>query len=117
MIPAGKMNHRIRIERPTTETSETGRVSAASWSAIHHRPLPASCEPVSAGEQVRGQQIVTQATALFIVRWLPNVTTALRLVWLTGAASSADAPTMQILRVHDPDGYRALLWIQARELT
>ena len=114
MIPAGNLNQRIVIERPVTTRQASGQRVTDSWQPIHSRQLPASYQPVSGGETVRGMQMVATTKALFTVRWLPGVDTTCRVRWITGATSAANAPVLYLSAVDDPDGLRAVLALQAR---
>lgn len=112
--PAGKLSQRIVIESPVKTRKASGQVVINSWEPLHSKNLPASYEPVSGGESVRGMQIVASAKCLFETRWLPNVTTECRIRWITGNPDPAAAPVLHIAAVDDPDGLRRSLAIQVR---
>ena len=117
-IPAGKLCHRIAIEQRSTKTEASGQVVTSEWTPIHRSALPASYLPVSGGETIRNRQVVATATALFEVRYLPQLLESnaeqLRLRWITGHANPVLAPVMEVLKVEDADGLRESITVQAK---
>ena len=119
-IEAGKLNHRVVIETPIKTTAPSGSVTVNSWKSITRRAIPAAFQPVSGGEVVRGVTIVSQATSLFQIRFArslvvaPDQVTEFRLRWITGHSNPDQAPILNLVRVHDPDGLRNLIWLECR---
>lgn len=80
----GKFRERITIERATVEES-TGQ-PIRTW-AEHLTSVPASFEPATGGETVRGRQVEANVKAVFEVHYNGNVTPEDRIVyggWIWG---------------------------------
>ncbi len=116
-IPAGNLCHRIVLERALYVTTSNGQRKTTGWAAIHARMLPASYRSVSGGESVRGRQVEATTTAVFEVRFMPQLAGSdaetLRVTWATAPSGPR---VMGIVRIDDPDGLQDVLMIQAKAI-
>ena len=84
-IQAGKLRHRIHIDRPTGTCKPTiGKAGAEiGWSLLFEN-VPASCEPVKATDMIRGGQDVTQVIVIVTIRFMVGVKPNMRIRWKQG---------------------------------
>jgi SPP1 family predicted phage head-tail adaptor len=102
---AGRLRERIKIEEATESQDDAGQ-PIRTWSTLVDR-LPAEVRPVAGGEVVRGRQVAAETTCVFEIRFRTDITTDQRIVWA--------GRTFGIVRVHDPYGRRAEIWVEAKE--
>jgi SPP1 family predicted phage head-tail adaptor len=74
----GKMRERIAIQRPVHDDSTGQRLT--SWVYRHHG-VPASYEPATGTETVRGRQVEANTSAVFLIRSLAGVRTDDRVIF------------------------------------
>ena len=72
----GKMRERVNIQSPTLDTDGS---SGRTWNAVFSDE-PASFEPATAGETVRGRQVEAGIKAIFCVRYRDGYSPTYRLV-------------------------------------
>lgn len=79
MIPAGKLQHRIVIERETETVSPAGHVRK-TWA--HIATVRAEIRNMSSDEFLAGFGDADRQSAVFVIRWLPDmqITTADRII-------------------------------------
>lgn len=80
MLPAGILRETYAIEQPTEERNELGE-SVQTWSTL--ATVRGSYEATSYFEQSRRGQIGGTVSALVRMRYVPGVTGAMRLRWVS----------------------------------
>jgi len=79
MFNAGRLRHRVNIQKPVqAQDPDTGEVTR-TWSTVF-ADVPASIEPMSVREFIAAQQMVAQCTTMIVFRWLPGLTPTMRIV-------------------------------------
>jgi len=78
MLEAGRLRHRVRIERPVqVQDPQTGALET-EW-RVMHADVPAAIEPLSVREFMAAQQMQSAITARVVIRYLPGLTADMRL--------------------------------------
>ena len=77
MLEAGKLRHRVDIEKQTYVQDATTGEMTTTWTA-HAASIPASIEPLSAREFIQAAATQSAVTARITIRYLPGVTAAMR---------------------------------------
>lgn len=78
-IAAGRLRHRITIQRPiSSQDLETGQVTT-NWIAVA-KNVAAAVEPVSVREFVAAQAMQSQVTARIVIRYRPGLTAQMRIL-------------------------------------
>ena len=110
---AGRLRHRITIKRNTADVdtpNDDGEVVETLTS--QHKKIPAEVLEVSGGEMVRGGlQIQPTTTHLVKIRHRSGLEHRDVIEWLLASGNR----TMGVTRIHDPDGRRRELLIEAEE--
>lgn len=104
---AGRLRHRVRIERRSTSRNALGELVRA-WTPI--RTVSADVREKSAGEGISGDKAAAAKVVEVRLRRLsaPDLSTADRLVYR--------GRTLAIRSILDPDGRRAEVLVEATEL-
>ncbi|MFJ3121045.1 phage head closure protein [Pseudomonas protegens] len=77
---AGKLRHRIDIQRPVVvRDPEDNTELAVRWETVWER-CPASVEPLSAREFISAQAKQSEVTARIVVRYRPGLLPTMRIV-------------------------------------
>lgn len=79
MIEAGRLRHRVTIER-ANETQDGLGQAVSTWVAFAQR-VPALVEELSGRELWNAQQIQADLTMSVSLRWLDGVKSKMRLIW------------------------------------
>lgn len=77
-IRAGKLRHEIVIQK-TTQTQSTSGAFVDSWATF--ATVRASIEPLNGKEYFDSQQVNAEENIRFRIRYLPNLTTKMRISW------------------------------------
>jgi SPP1 family predicted phage head-tail adaptor len=94
-LDAGRLRHRVTIERPVeTQDPETGAISIA-WEAVWS-DVPAAVEPRSGREFLAAQQLQAEISTLITFRYREGLTPKMRI--LHGSRIYNPAALL-----HDPD--------------
>lgn len=105
MIRAGELRDRVTLQRFTT-TLDPKWGAAPGWEAVD--ALWASVTPIGSKETFAQQGVSTSITHRVVIRYRADVTTKHRLIY-------RGSRKLDIVGVHDPDGRRRELVIDARE--
>ena len=79
MLEAGKLRHRVDIERQSYAQDEQTGEMVTTW-VSYAQSIPASIEPLSAREFIQAAATQSQVTARIVIRYLPGVTAAMRVI-------------------------------------
>lgn len=66
-LSAGRLRHRIRIERPGYEQDSVTGEMVLSWELVAEK-VPAAIEPLSAREFIAAQAVQSQVTTRIVIR-------------------------------------------------
>lgn len=106
-IAAGRLRHRITIERPDRQRDPLTGEWIAVWTPVWES-VPAAIEPLSAREFIAAQAVQSEVTARIVIRYREGVTAAMRIVH-----------NGQIYNIHgvlpDPDSGRSYLTLPCSE--
>lgn len=91
---AGKLRHRITIEHDTGTTPDAAGHRQPAWTSF--AVVWAECRQLSGREHYLTHQVMPLATHRIRMRYLPGVTTAMRVVW--------KERTLNVLDVDDLEG-------------
>lgn len=80
-LSAGRLRHRVRIERPTyTQDRDTGEM-VKGWELVPGAEgVPAAIEPLSVREFMAAQQVQSEVSARIVIRRRPGIDATMRLV-------------------------------------
>jgi SPP1 family predicted phage head-tail adaptor len=78
MISAGRLRHRVRIDRLTVTLDSDDGVQTEEWAEV--ATVPADIQPLSGRELIAADAMDAKSTARIIVRYRPDLTAADRLV-------------------------------------
>lgn len=78
-MEAGALRHRINFESATWTRQSNGQ-STAAWSTLLEK-VPAAFEPEKGLEHFEAQGLVVTEPARFRIRYLPDITPALRIAF------------------------------------
>jgi SPP1 family predicted phage head-tail adaptor len=87
-LAAGKLRHRIRIERQVVSRDADG-VQQITWEPVHADTLAAAIEPLSAREFQAAGAAQSQVTARITVRYRPGLAASMRAVHVRDGADGA----------------------------
>lgn len=76
-IKAGRLRHRVDIERLVTYSDDDG-VQSEVW-VEHYRNVPAAVEPLSAREFVAAQAVQSGVTKRVTIRFKPDIDASMRI--------------------------------------
>ncbi len=96
---AGRLRHRVRVERDTSAQDGFGAPSV-SWSSLGTRW--ASVEDLAGRELIEARQVESRATVRVTMRYFDRMTASDRLIKI--GPSNTDARTLNITHVGDPVG-------------
>lgn len=81
MIRAGRLRHRIDIQRKITERNpETGAVIEEAWETVWEK-CPAAVEPLSSREFISAKAEQIEATDRMIIRYRDGVLATMRILY------------------------------------
>lgn len=81
-LNAGRLRHRVRIERPTrTQDPATGDLTTV-WAEV--ATVAAAIEPLSARDFIAAQQVQSKVQVRIVIRWRAGLTHDMRLVGTDG---------------------------------
>ncbi|WP_202864168.1 phage head closure protein [Xanthomonas campestris] len=86
-IAAGKLRHRIRIERQVTERDDDG-VQVTTWQPVHSGTLAAAIEPLSAREFIAAGAGQGEITARITIRYRAGILASMRAVQVRNGADA-----------------------------
>jgi len=66
-LSAGRLRHRVRIERPSYEQDPVTGEMVKSWELVAEK-VPAAIEPLSAREFIAAQAVQSQVTTRIVIR-------------------------------------------------
>ena len=78
-IAAGRLRHRVDIQKPVKVQNSTSGASRVNWST-EWAAVPAAIEPLSAREFIAAQAQQSQITGKVIVRYIEGLTPKHRIV-------------------------------------
>jgi head-tail adaptor len=78
MQPAGKLDQRVRIDQKAVARNSIGE-ETETWSTF--ATVWAQWIPVRVSERVAGSQLQAETEGRLRMRWLPGLTSEMRLVW------------------------------------
>ncbi len=81
MMRAGKLRHPITIEQPTDTQGSTYGQAGLTWTTF--KRTRASIEPASGKEQIGADQVQAGVTHVVGMRFIPGVTTKMRIAFGT----------------------------------
>ena len=106
-IAAGRLRHRITIERPDRQQDRNTGEWIPRWVPAWEG-VPAAIEPLSAREFIAAQAVQSEVTARIVIRYREGVTAAMRIVH-----------NGRIYNIHgvlpDPDSGRSYLTLPCSE--
>jgi SPP1 family predicted phage head-tail adaptor len=79
MLSAGKLRHRVDIERKHQDQDPTTGEMITAWVPFA-QSIPAAVEPLSAREFIQSAAVQSEITTRITVRWLPGVQPDMRVV-------------------------------------
>jgi SPP1 family predicted phage head-tail adaptor len=77
-MEAGRLRHRINIERRVNSQDPTTGAIAPVW-VVYARDVPAAIEPLSAREFVAGQAMQSEVTARIVIRARSGLDASMRI--------------------------------------
>lgn len=78
-LAAGRLRHRIRIERPVRTRDPVTGESKREWELVSNS-VPAAIEPLSAREFIAAQSMQSAVTARITIRRRPDIDATMRIV-------------------------------------
>lgn len=66
-LSAGRLRHRVRIEKPTHKQDQVTGEMTQCWELVADK-VPAAIEPLSAREFIAAQAVQSQVTARIVIR-------------------------------------------------
>lgn len=78
-LSAGRLRHRIRIERPGYEQDSVTGEMVLSWELVAEK-VPAAIEPLSAREFIAAQAVQSQISARITIRYRADLSRDMRIV-------------------------------------
>lgn len=100
---AGELRHRIAFELPVFSSTQWGP-KLTGWREIAR--VGAKVEMIAGNERIRDKAIQSSADYLIKIRYLPDLTSAARIIH--------DGKSLAIVSIADPDGRRRELIILAK---
>ena len=80
-LSAGRLRHRVRIERPTYAQDPVTGEMVKSWELVPGaESVPAAIEPLSVREFMAAQQMQSEVSARIVIRRRPGIDATMRLV-------------------------------------
>ncbi|RXD80649.1 head-tail adaptor protein, partial [Xanthomonas perforans] len=76
-LAAGKLRHRIRIQRQVTARDEDG-VQVVTWQPVHAGTLAAAIEPLSAREFIAAGAGQSEVSARITIRYRAGILASMR---------------------------------------
>lgn len=110
MISAGRMIHRVDIEKPVRSENETGESVITGWVKVI-RDVPCRVNEQTSIEVYRARQVQADASHLVEMRWTTLLKPSWRLRWLRPDGDRF----LNVLGSINPDGRRAVLHVSCRE--
>ncbi|WP_206515880.1 phage head closure protein [Xanthomonas arboricola] len=86
-IAAGKLRHRIRIEKQVTARDDDG-VQSTTWQPVHAGTLAAAIEPVSAREFIAAGAGQGEVSARITIRYRAGILASMRAVHVRNGADA-----------------------------
>jgi SPP1 family predicted phage head-tail adaptor len=77
-IEAGRLRHRVKIQRRVDEQNETTGEMSVTWQNV--APVWAAIEPLSAREFIQSQSTQAQIVARVVIRYRDGIDASMRLV-------------------------------------
>lgn len=78
-LSAGRLRHRVRIERPSYEQDPVTGEMILSWELVAEK-VPAAIEPSSVREFISAQAMQSSVTARIVIRRRPGIDATMRIV-------------------------------------
>jgi len=78
MLSAGRLRHRVTIEKPVEDQDPVTGEITRDWRAVF-TDLPAAIEPVSVREFIAAQQTQSQITTMIVIRYVTGLTANMRI--------------------------------------
>lgn len=78
-LSAGKLRHRINIERKTHAQDPNTGALTSTWSSLAQN-ICAAVEPLSGREFIAAQQVKSSITARITIRYRDGITAAMRVI-------------------------------------
>ena len=104
-LSAGRLRHRIRIERPTLVQDAYG-AGTTTWETVAN-DIYAAIEPLSANAFIAAQTLKSKISVRIVIRYRPGLNTSMRLI---GADGTIYVPAGFL---PDPDSGREYITIPA----
>jgi SPP1 family predicted phage head-tail adaptor len=79
MIEAGKLRHRVHIERPAAVADQYGQGAPPTWETV--ADVWADVRPLTARETLQAKQVGLQTAYVVTIRYRSDVTSRCRLNW------------------------------------
>lgn len=78
MLAAGRLRHRVTIQKQTKMRTDTGSV-VVIWEDVH-KDIAASIEPLSAREFVASEAFQSKVIARITIRYVENINATMRIL-------------------------------------
>lgn len=78
-LSAGRLRHRVRIERPSYEQDPLTGEMKKDWELVADK-VPAAIEPLSAREFIAAQAAQSAVTARIVIRHRPGIDATMRVL-------------------------------------
>lgn len=94
---AGELNRRITIQQPTVAKDQYKRVTTG-W--VDFKTVWAAVEPLNGREYIQAQNTNAEITVRFRIRYLPDVTNAMRVLY-DGRVFNLNSPPIDLRGAHE----------------